>query len=151
MFLDTLNELREEGELPSFRGGYGLYGRQATPGGKLKTRRIRKAPRGGVKEALPPLGVVRPAHKVVKGHVEVVREGDEILIGWFARAILIPLIGHWSHIDGVCHLLLCKITHGSKFLQPFGESHDSTSSKIMKNGLTTKRLLYIIAIQPNGC
>ena len=63
-------------------------------------------------EALPPLGVVRPAHKVVKGHVEVVREGDEILISWFARAILIPLIGHWSHIDGVCHLLLCKITHG---------------------------------------
>ena len=80
-------------------------------------------------EALPPLGVVRPAHKVVKGHVEVVREGDEDGCGWFALTIFVKLIHCFSDTSSFGGLFLSDFEGFAKSSERIGKLHVNTSEK----------------------
>ena len=65
------------------------------------------------------LHLVRPAHQVVKGHLEIICQSDQSFKVGTMPAPLVVLIGSQSDSQVISYILLCQISFFPKGSQSF--------------------------------
>lgn len=71
--------------------------------------------------------IIGSANEVVKGYVEVVREGDEQRGGWFSFTFFIAIVGDTGKSNGGVDILLGYVLSLLEISQAFCKGHDATS------------------------
>ena len=83
-----------------------------------------------------PCWVIRVAHQVVQRHVEIVGQGDEHIIGWFAFTQLILLDSAFTGSNARSKLFLRDISGFSMVSQMCSKNkHDNISTKALTRSI----------------